>query len=275
VHKKAFAIFGTLVTQPHRLTGHEKTASAIVPFQERMLDAPKHIQTLMKPDAGSRAMQLASAGSQSSAIQPYVEQARGLGHLLPSLPKLPGPPHKGWIGAAALAPTIYHGLREGGEQDARIRDLIENRKHQLDAPMVPLSVKAAEHQGLYGQTLTIGQSALSNAISRALVERPLNAAGDVLNKKLYTQPKQNKAFHHATSSDEYIAKAMKENPDQIHGAFQTMRRFGPSLAEDPNAVRSFLRQAAMSNGQIDYATIRMLAETEKFIRHARGQGIGQ
>lgn len=221
----------------------EKTASAIQPFQERMLALPGHLKSILKMPSASTAGKV--------------------------------------LGGGALAHTAYHGLQDSSEQEARIRDLMNVRKQQLDAPMVPLEVKHAAEKtafggrGLYPNIVGTSQNALATAVARSLVERPLNAAGDAFNKKVYTQPKQNKAFQHATTRDELVSKAMQDNPDQVHAAFSTMRRFGPSLAEDPNAVKSFLRQAAMANGQIDYATIRMLAETEKFIRHSRGQGIGQ
>jgi hypothetical protein len=212
-------------------------------------------------------------------MQPFQERMLALPGHLKSILKVPSASTAGKIlGGGALAHTAYHGLQDSSEQEARIRDLMNVRKQQLDAPMVPLSVKHSAEKtarDLYTNIMGTSHNALANAVARSLVERPLNAAGDALNKKLYTQPKQNKAFQHATTQDELVSKAYKDNPDQIHSAFSTMKRFGPSLAEDPNAVKSFLRQSSMANGQIDYATIRMLAETEKFIRHARGQGTGQ
>ena len=244
MHKAAFTIFGTLLTQPKRLMGVEKTASSLQPFQERIGSLPEKLASLL-------------------GMQPRTAV------------KL--------LGAAAAVPAVYHGLQDASEQTTRMQDLYNNRRQQLDAPMVLLQVKAAatnpapmsgQPRGLYSSALLNSQSALANAVARSLVERPLNAAGTLLTKKLYTAPKHQKAFEHATTTDDLVSKAYKENPEHIHGAWSTMRRFGPSLAEDPSAVKSFLRQAAMSNGQIDYATIRMLAETEKFVQQARGQGVG-
>lgn len=220
----------------------------------------------------------------ASSLQPFQERIGSLPEKLASLLGMQPRTAVKLLGAAAVVPAVYHGFQDASEQTTRMRDLNNNRQQQLDAPMVPLQVKAAassvgpvggQSRGLYSSALLNSQSALANAVARSLVERPLNAAGDLLTKKLYTVPKHQKAFEHATNNDDYVSKAYKENPDQIHGAWATMRRFGPTLAEDPNAVKSFLRQAAMSNGQIDYATIRMLAETEKFIRQSRGQGVGQ
>jgi hypothetical protein len=51
-----------------------------------------------------------------------------------------------------------------------------------------------------------------------------------------------------------------------------MRKFGPSMSTSPAVVRSFLRQSTMAGGNMDFATIRLLAETEKFVQNARGRG---
>jgi len=48
-------------------------------------------------------------------------------------------------------------------------------------------------------------------------------------------------------------------------AYHTMQRFAPVLSTDKNAVRSFLRQAVMSGSGPDYASIKLLADTERAI----------
>lgn len=48
-------------------------------------------------------------------------------------------------------------------------------------------------------------------------------------------------------------------------AFHTMSRFAPVLSTDKNAVRSFLRQAVMSGNGADYATIKLLADSERAV----------
>ncbi len=42
-----------------------------------------------------------------------------------------------------------------------------------------------------------------------------------------------------------------------------MKRFAPTLSSDPNAVRSFLREAATSGAGVNYNTIKLLAEAER------------
>lgn len=70
-----------------------------------------------------------------------------------------------------------------------------------------------------------------------------------------------------------ILKALKledpilaEQPDKVlMEAYHTMVRFAPTLSTDKNAVRSFLRQAVMSGSGPDYATIKLLADSENAV----------
>lgn len=190
------------------------------------------------------------------------------------------------LGAAGFAGV--RGLRDAGEQETRLQDTMANRQHDLDAPLAPMQVTASYDAfalgklaadphapgGLFPQTVGAGQSAIANGLVRQFVERPIEGMGRLIEKKLYTKPKQHAAFDHVTAHDPILKRTMAENPDVLHSAFHTMKEFGPSLAVDRNAVQSFLRNAVLTGGNLDYATIRNLAETEKFVQHSRGQGKG-
>lgn len=52
-------------------------------------------------------------------------------------------------------------------------------------------------------------------------------------------------------------------------AYQTMVRFAPTLSTDKNAVRNFLREAVLTGSGPNFATIKLLGETERTIT---GQG---
>ncbi len=54
-------------------------------------------------------------------------------------------------------------------------------------------------------------------------------------------------------------------------SYHTMVRFAPTLSTDKNAVRTFLREAVMTGVGPNFATIKMLGETERTIT---GQGKG-
>lgn len=49
---------------------------------------------------------------------------------------------------------------------------------------------------------------------------------------------------------------------ELTSAYSSMAKFAPTLAADPNAARSFLRNAVASGGGVDFNTLKLLAETE-------------
>lgn len=68
-------------------------------------------------------------------------------------------------------------------------------------------------------------------------------------------------------TDDIIKKADKT---LIYSAYETMKSVAPTLSKDINAVRSFLREVAMTGTGPDYNTIRQLADTEKTIKQSLG-----
>lgn len=71
-------------------------------------------------------------------------------------------------------------------------------------------------------------------------------------------------------ADPIIAKA---DPQLINSSYDTMKRFAPHLATDPNAVRSFLRENAMFGTGPSYATLKNLADAEQAVGKAGGLGV--
>lgn len=59
---------------------------------------------------------------------------------------------------------------------------------------------------------------------------------------------------------------------ELESAFDTFRAFAPTLATDPNATRSFLREAVTSGGGVNYNTINLLARTEAAIQGDSSHG---
>lgn len=66
--------------------------------------------------------------------------------------------------------------------------------------------------------------------------------------------------------DDIIGKA-KES--LLRSAYETMKKVAPTLAKDKNAVRSFLREVALSGTGPDYNTIKALADAEKTLKLSR------
>lgn len=85
---------------------------------------------------------------------------------------------------------------------------------------------------------------------------------------LALEPQHNAAFT-AAKTDDVIAKA---DTALVHSSFATMKRFAPNLAADPNAVRSFLREAVIYGNGPSYATLKNLADAEKSVVGAGGVG---
>ena len=63
-----------------------------------------------------------------------------------------------------------------------------------------------------------------------------------------------------------ISDAIRRNPSvqkQLLEAYATMLKFAPSLTTDVNAVRSFLREVILGGGNVNYAVVKNLIDTER------------
>jgi hypothetical protein len=69
--------------------------------------------------------------------------------------------------------------------------------------------------------------------------------------------------------DAILAKA---DPELVNSSYQTMKRFAPHLAADPNATRAFLRESALYGAGPSYATLKTLADAEQSVSRAGGMG---
>lgn len=203
----------------------------------------------------------------------------------------------GILGAAAAHPVLTgSGLLLG---TAAVRGAMQANKHddqasaQINAmhadPSLPVR-KFASHYARYerfanlqktaaftpGQTFgqsmlgSFGESVTKN-VAQTLFANPIAKAFDIIDKKLYLEPKQRNVFQQSIQSDPILARAMQETPEIVISSYKTLKQYGPSLTVDPNSVKNFLRQAVVMGGQIDFAMIKLLAETEKNIKASRGQ----
>lgn len=195
-------------------------------------------------------------------------------------------PAAGVAGIAGLGYSAYRANQAANEQSARIQDHITNSAHNMSNPLPPMTVTASYDEfceekvaNVYAPVYPSMQNALSTSISQQLASKfvgePIDEVHKVLKKKLYDEPKQQAAYDHAVASDELLQEAHRTNPKALQETFSTLKTFAPSMAKNPQAAKSFLRQATMSGMQgsgPDFATIRLLAETEKFIQNSKGRG---
>ena len=124
--------------------------------------------------------------------------------------------------------------------------------------------------GLGGSVVHGLTEGLVRSVTDRLVSGPLGKAWEIIDKKLYMEPRQKNVFKQAIQSDPLLARMMETNPELIAEAYKTVKTYAPSLTVDKSALQGFLRQIAIT-GIVDPASIRMLAETEKFVKASRGQ----
>lgn len=113
---------------------------------------------------------------------------------------------------------------------------------------------------------------IAKGFGGGLGELALGGAKMIGNSILDSQvagPKREKVFYEALRTDSVLRDALRNDPTtlpKLREAFTTLTRFAPSLSMDINAVRSYLREAVISGGGINFATIKQLADTEKVIQ---------
>ena len=243
--------------------------------RQRNMMNEAHMRAAAGPGAGSY------AGGGGYGAPPAAPQGGGGGFM-----RNYAMPAAGAAGVAGLGYAAYRGSQAANEQSARMQDHFTNSAHNMSNPLPPMTVTASYDEfceekvaNVYAPVYPSMQNALSTAISQQLATKfvgdPIDAAHKVLTKKLYDEPKQQAAYDDAISSDEILQEAHRSNPRALQESFSTLKTFAPSMAKNPQAAKSFLRQATMSGMQgsgPDFATIRLLAETEKFIQNSKGRG---
>lgn len=113
----------------------------------------------------------------------------------------------------------------------------------------------------------IGQG-MSLPLGDFLIRAPLTSLSDLIKKQLFTIPSQRKAFQSATE-DENLSQFRKENPGMFESAHRSLTTFAPEASTDPNVVKNYLNQIMMTRGNVDIATLKLLAETEKALQQTR------
>ena len=198
---------------------------------------------------------------------------------------------------AALKAMVGAGLAGGGlvalrglgaSRGAQLatQDLANQRKQDLSTPIPDFTQvkkayeqfreKAAADMGPFSHNLAseamkglaLGTGA---ALTGMLVNKPINIIGDLLKKKFYTDPKRKQVLESVIGGDEDLARSHKMSPDVIGGAHATLKRFAPSITEDPSSLRAYLRHAVTTGGTIDPASIKSLADLELTHRRAKGE----
>ena len=108
----------------------------------------------------------------------------------------------------------------------------------------------------------VGRKGLERGVGGALTEgaKALGRAAVTGGRRLMQGHRQRQVFDAVTMQDPILAES---DPEILQQGYATMARFAPTLASDPYAAQSFLREVVTSGGGINYNTIKLLAEAER------------
>jgi hypothetical protein len=116
----------------------------------------------------------------------------------------------------------------------------------------------------------IGQSIGNTGIGA--IRRLIGTAAQSINEKLIGDPRRERIVDNIINTDPDVANAEAQQPGISYKLFGTMRKFAPTLSRDPNIVTSFLREAAITGGSLNYNTVKGLAEAEAMAQRAKNEG---
>lgn len=89
---------------------------------------------------------------------------------------------------------------------------------------------------------------------------------ETLKDTLSTSPVRQAIFNSLKQEDPILSQA--DNKTLLE-AYHTMAKVAPTLSTDKNAVKSFLTQAVVSGGGLDYQTIKGIADAEAAVARAK------
>ncbi len=159
----------------------------------------------------------------------------------------------GHLGGQALSSLLGPALQAPGKALADHIGRALGPKRELGEKKDPLSLIGAGAASTFGKGLgEMGAGLLRDIASKAVAA--VGSAGDnAARAAILTQLRQ---------EDPVLSEA---DDKVLMEAYHTMSRFAPVLSTDKNAVRSFLRQAVMSGAGPDYASIKLLADSERAV----------
>lgn len=107
-----------------------------------------------------------------------------------------------------------------------------------------------------GMAVDVAGKAFGNILSK-----PVDWAAKKLERTFVTQPEQHAALQHAMK-DPLISQFHKDNPGAFGDLHQALTKFAPNISTNPLAVRTFMGYGASTGGALDFATLKLIADTE-------------
>jgi len=196
-----------------------------------------------------------TAGTITEAFKGLLK-ALWAGGTLPRTALLVAPPLV--AGAAAFHALGGGGISEGKRQAETLSYRINRNLNSLTD-----RIRADE---LVGESFasTLGGDTAKRLVG--LTTDMFSKGYDTLKDKLVTSPARHAVFEALKREDPILGET--DNKTLLE-AYHTMSKVAPTLSTDKNAVRSFLTQAAVSGGGLDYNTIKGIADAETAVGRAR------
>lgn len=161
----------------------------------------------------------------------------------------------------------------GGKYVFAELETVAKRKEYLEKKASPLIKEAYEPNTFAGSMIGgLGQG-VGKAVGQAgidIIRALVTTAGNAMRlgqTGLNTQQKM--LVKRIINSDPMLKTYETTHPGVLDNAYTTMVRTAPHVAEDPNVVTSFLREASQTGGTISYVTMKHLAEAERAFMEAR------
>lgn len=204
-----------------------------------------------------------------ASVEKYLEK-QGAGPLVSTIWKALGDAMSTPLGKALTVgipigiggSMLWHGLGGGGvSEGARQGDTLSYRINKNLNSLVD-RVRADE---VFADSAAKAMGKGTADKVMGLVTDWAGKAYDTAKDTMVTSPVRHALFESLKKEDPILADT--DNKTLLE-AYHTMAKVAPTLATDKNAVRSFLTQAAVSGGGLDYNTIKGIADAELAVRKA-------
>lgn len=161
----------------------------------------------------------------------------------------------------------------GGKYVFAELETVAKRKEYLEKKASTLFKEAYDQYTFGGQMIGgLGQG-VGKAVGQAgidIIRALVSAAGNAMRMGQTGLTAQQKMLvKRIINSDPMLKTYDAMHAGVLDNAYTTMVRTAPHVAEDPNVVTSFLREASQTGGTISYVTMKHLAEAERAFMEAR------
>lgn len=161
----------------------------------------------------------------------------------------------------------------GGKYVYAELETVARRKEYLEKKAAPLTKEGYDQYTFGGQMIGgLGQG-VGKAVGQAgidIIRALVSAAGNAMRMgQTGLSAQQKMLVKRIVNSDPMLKTYDSMHAGVLDNAYTTMVRTAPHVAEDPNVVTSFLREASQTGGTISYVTMKHLAEAERAFMEAR------